>query len=272
MIEDRITNSIPYLAFPSLEKLDFINHIFTTREGGVSGGYYSSMNLGFTNGDDPENVKKNYDIIADLLQVNVDHIVMSKQTHTANVKRVTSEDVFHDGMLHKSPFNDVDGMITNEPGIALATFYADCVPLYFVDPINKAIGLSHSGWRGTVAGMGAETVKCMQDNFGSRPEDMICAIGPSICQSCYEISEDVADEFVKAFPGKQNSILKTGKEKGKYQLDLWEANRIILTGAGVKNENIELAGLCTCCNNQKLFSHRATGGKRGNLAAFLMIK
>ena len=167
-------------------------------------------------------------------------------------------------------FHDIDGLITNEPGVTLATFYADCVPLYFYDPTHKAIGLSHSGWRGTVGRMGQATVEAMERSFGSQPKDLLCAIGPSICQDCYEVSRDVAEAFIFAFPTHEKEILQAGA-LGKYQLDLWKANEIVLTEAGVLKEHIDLAGLCTCCNSSILFSHRASKGKRGNLGAFLML-
>ncbi len=139
-----------------------------------------------------------------------------------------------------------------------------------MDPVHKAIGLSHSGWRGTVGRMGQATVEAMERSFGSQPKDLLCAIGPSICQDCYEVSRDVAEAFIFAFPTHEKEILQAGA-LGKYQLDLWKANEIVLTEAGVLKEHIDLAGLCTCCNSSILFSHRASKGKRGNLGAFLML-
>ena len=179
-------------------------------------------------------------------------------------------------MTRDRDFHDIDGMITDEPGVVLATFYADCVPLYFVDPVHRAIGLSHSGWRGTVNRMGKATIEAMQKEYGTNPKDLLCAIGPSICQDCYEVSKDVAEEFSKAFSGKEEEILKQKDNmkmcEPKYQLDLWRANVIILTEAGVPEENIAVTNICTCCNPKLLFSHRASQGKRGNLAAFMCLK
>ena len=168
-------------------------------------------------------------------------------------------------------YTDVDGMITDVPGIVLATFYADCVPLYFIDPVHHAIGLSHSGWRGTVQKIGAVTVRKMTEEYGSDPKDILAAVGPSICQDCYEVSEDVAEEFRSAFAKEYRDRLFYRKENGKYQLNLWEANRIVFTEAGISEEHISMPGICTCCNPEFLFSHRASQGKRGNLAAFLGI-
>lgn len=274
MIEKRNYRSeegyvLPYLSFSSYEALPYIRHMFTTREGGVSKDIYESLNLSFTRGDDETAVLENYRRVAQALGTSIDHIVTSDQTHTTNVRPVGKEDLGK-GITRPRDYKDVDGMITDQPGVLLATFYADCVPLYFVDPVHKAIGLSHSGWRGTVGRMGQATVEAMERSFGSQPKDLLCAIGPSICQDCYEVSRDVAEAFIFAFPTHEKEILQAGAI-GKYQLDLWKANEIVLTEAGVLKEHIDLAGLCTCCNSSILFSHRASKGKRGNLGAFLML-
>ena len=274
MIEKRNYRSeegyvLTYLSFSSYEALPYIRHMFTTREGGVSKDIYESLNLSFTRGDDETAVLENYRRVAQALGTSIDHIVTSDQTHTTNVRPVGKEDLGK-GITRPRDYKDVDGMITDQPGVLLATFYADCVPLYFVDPVHKAIGLSHSGWRGTVGRMGQATVEAMERSFGSQPKDLLCAIGPSICQDCYEVSRDVAEAFIFAFPTHEKEILQAGA-LGKYQLDLWKANEIVLTEAGVLKEHIDLAGLCTCCNSSILFSHRASKGKRGNLGAFLML-
>lgn len=261
---------VTYLTYPALEELSGFVHAFSTRLGGVSGGIYSSMNLSFTRGDDENSVMENYRRLAEAVGFSVENIVTSDQTHTANVRVITEADRGN-GITKPRPYTDVDGMITNVPGLVLATFYADCVPLYFIDPVRKAIGLSHSGWRGTAAHIGAVTVRRMQEEYGSLPEDIYGAIGPSICQECYEVSEDVVLEFQKTFPEQSWRDLFYRKENGKYQLNLWEANRQIMLEAGLIEEHISLPGLCTCCNPEFLFSHRASRGKRGNLGAFLGI-
>ena len=261
---------VPLLHFPLLEKCSFITHAFTTRMGGVSTGDCTSMNLSFTRGDDEAAVRENYRRIAAALGTDAKQFVCSDQTHTTNVRRVTKADAGK-GVVIPKDYTDVDGLITNEPGIVLSTFYADCVPLYFVDPVHRAIGLSHSGWRGTVNKMGQVTIEAMKREFGSKPEELYCAIGPSICQDCYEISRDVAEEFVKAFPKHVNDIL-IQKSEEKFQLDLWKANEIVMLESGVLPEHLAVTNICTCCNPTELFSHRASKGKRGNLAAFLMIK
>lgn len=264
-------NGVTWLSYPALDEMDWITAAFTTRLGGVSEGVCSSMNLSFTRGDDPAAVMENYRRMSTVLGFTPDQIVTSDQTHTTNLKVVGKENC-GSGVTREREFHDIDGMMTNEPGVVLATFYADCVPLYFIDPVRKAIALSHSGWRGTVNRMGKVTIERMQQEYGTDPANLITAIGPSICQDCYEVSEDVIDAFKAEFPGELHEKLFYPTIPGKYQLNLWEANRQILLAAGVKEERIHLPGICTCCNPEFLFSHRASHGKRGNLAAFLQIR
>ena len=163
-------------------------------------------------------------------------------------------------------------MVTNLKNVPLATYYADCVPLYFVDPVNKAIGLSHAGWRGTVALIGRKTVEVMGKEYGSKPEDIIAVIGPSICRKCYEVSREVIDYAEKALDNKALEYdIYDIKDNDKYQLDLWKLNKTILSLSGLKEENIIVSGICTSCHSDLLFSHRVTNGKRGNLMAVMEI-
>lgn len=269
ILEEKEKNGIKYLSFPALEKTGIVRQLFSTRAGGVSKGIFSTMNLSFTRGDDENCVLENYRRIAGALACNMEDFVCTDQTHTTNVRIVGKEDKGK-GVVREKDYRDVDGLITNERGLVLTTFYADCVPLYFVDPVKKAIGLSHSGWRGTVNRMGEETIRRMQQAYGSNPKDLITAVGPSICMSCYEVGSEVAQEFKQAFPDKeQQAEILTEKANGKYLLNLWKANYFVMVQAGVKPENISVTDICTCCNAQELFSHRKSDGKRGNLAAFL---
>lgn len=261
--------TVPLLHVPLLESTGIVKEGFSTRAGGVSEGIFSTMNLSFTRGDKREAVEENYRRIAQALDVDYGRFVFSDQTHTTNVWQVTEKDAGN-GITREREYPDIDGLITNVPGLVLTTFYADCVPLYFVDPVHRAIGLSHSGWRGTVNRMGQVTIERMQEAYGTDPADLICAIGPSICQDCYEVSEDVIEQFAAAFPGHEAELFYR-KENGKYQLNLWRANEIVLTEAGVKPEHLAVTDICTCCNPKNLFSHRASHGKRGNLAAFLCL-
>lgn len=270
-IELKINNNVPYLFFKNIENTNKVIHGFSTRLGGVSKEHLSSMNLSFTRGDEKEHVIENYRRITKALNIEFESLVLSYQTHTTNIRVVTKEDRGK-GIIKERDYADIDGFITNEPGVTLVTFYADCVPLFFVDPVRNAIGMSHSGWRGTVDKIGKKTIEMMKEHYGSRPEDIVTAIGPSICVDCYEVSEEVIEAFRKSFGNTIVQNICYQKENGKYQLDLWQANRYVLLEAGIKEDNISMSNICTCCNSQLLFSHRASKGLRGNLAAFIGLK
>ena len=263
-------NHVPYIQFKNLSATDIVKHGFSTRKGGVSTGIFSSMNLNFKRGDDPDAVMENYRRMAAALNMRVEDMVLSDQTHTTNVRVITEEDRGK-GILKPQDYSDVDGMITNVPGIVLVTSYADCVPLYFVDPVRKAIGLSHSGWKGTVGHIGQKTVWKMHEVYGSEPKDIVAAIGPSICQSCYEVSDDVAEAFRANFTADEAADILLDKGNGKYQLDLWKANWYVLTDAGILPEHLSVTDLCTACHPNLLWSHRKTNGQRGGLSAFLSL-
>lgn len=264
-----------YLTFPGLTKTGCVRHLFTTRTGGVSSDIFATLNLSFTRGDDRACVLTNYDRVAEVLGITRGQIVCSDQTHTTNIRIVTKEDA-RKGIDRERDYTDIDGLITNEKGLALATFYADCVPLFFVDPVKKVIGLAHSGWRGSVAGMGKKMVERMHTEFGCKPGDIHAAIGPSICKDCYEVSADVAMQFREAFAGIDGAealLYQKPEQKGldKYQLDLWLANQLWLLDAGIRTEHLEVTDVCTAHNPDYLFSHRKTNGRRGNLGAFLCL-
>jgi YfiH family protein len=270
-IEVKVNCEVPYLYFKNIADTNIVKHGFSTRLGGVSKEHLSSMNLSFTRGDELENVIQNYKRITNAMEIEYDSLVLSYQTHTTNIKVVTKDDRGK-GLTKERNYSDIDGLITNDKGVTLVTFYADCVPLFFVDPVKHAIGLSHSGWRGTVDKIGKVTVEKMIECYGTNPADMIAAIGPSICRDCYEVSEDVIEEFRKSFQPDVIDHICYKKDNGKYQLDLWKANQYVLLEAGIKNENISVTNICTCCNPELLFSHRASKGMRGNLAAFIGLK
>ena len=270
------SGEVEYLTFPALERLNIVTHMVTSRFGGVSTGDCASFNFSYARDTSREAVDENFRRAAGVFGTTSEAFVCSDQTHTTNICRVEKEDAGK-GVTKEKDYRDVDGLITNVPGLILGTFYADCVPLLIVDPVHHAIGCSHSGWRGTVGEMGKKTVEAMREAYGSRPEDIFAAIGPSICQDCYEFGKDVAEPFEKLFSQEryQDVSLKnilTEKVNGKYQLDLWRANEAILLGAGILKEHLSMTDICTCCNPGYLFSHRASKGKRGNLAAFLMLK
>ncbi len=263
-------NIISYLEFEAFKKQSWLTHAFSTRLGGVSCGCFASMNLGFGRGDDAA-VAENYRRLGKAVGFDWTKVVLSHQTHTTNVRLVTKEDAGK-GIVRERDYTDVDGLITNEPGLPLVTFYADCVPLYFADLKNKAIGLSHSGWRGTVGRMGEQTLKAMHEAFGTNPQDVIAAVGPSICGDCFEVGPEVVAEFANAFSKEQMKLLCHAGNGDRSYIDLWKANRIVLEEAGIPEQNISVTNLCTRCNPDLLYSHRIMGAQRGNLAAVLMIR
>lgn len=270
------TDGIEYLTFPALSETGIVTHMVSTRLGGASSGMFATMNYSYTRGDSKAAVDENFRRTARIFSAGPDAFVCSDQTHTTNVRAVTAADRGK-GVTCPKDYRDVDGLVTNVPGLILSTFYADCVPLLFVDPVHRAIGCSHSGWRGTAAEMGRVTVERMEKEYGSRPEDILAAVGPSICQDCYEVSGDVAEQFLELFFQRKYDFVSAeeivlDKKNGKYQLDLWRANEAVLLAAGIKAEHLSVTDICTCHNPDYLFSHRASKGKRGNFGAFIMLQ
>ncbi len=261
-------NNLKYITFKNFTNTGLVRHAFTTKIGGVSEGFYSSMNMGLNRGEEQTKVKKNYEIICDAIGIKTEDLVFSKQTHTNNVLCVSAKDK-GTGFTRPS-FEDIDGLITNEPNVALVTQYADCTPLLFLDPQKKVIAASHSGWRGTVKQIGAVTIKKMKSEFGCNPQDILAVIGPSICENCYEVDTPVYNEF-KKLPIDLKDVFKQ-KDNDHYMLNLKLVNKKILLNAGLKEENIELCDICTACNCDELYSHRKQGVNRGNLAAIIELK
>ncbi len=263
-------NNVPYIAFPKLDELN-VMHGFSTREGGVSRNHLSSMNLSFSRGDSPLNVHENFKRIGSAIGFTPEQLVFSDQQHQTIIRKVTKEDMGK-GITRKRDYDCIDGLVTNEAGVVLATFFADCVPLFFYDPKENVAALAHSGWRGTVGKIGEKMVRLMESDYGSMNYNIVAAIGPSICKDCYEVSRDVYDEFADAFSKEELLEFFEDKGNGKYQLDLWKANELILLNAGIQTKNMDVTDICTCCNSKLLFSHRASRGMRGNLAAFIACK
>lgn len=262
---------VPFLTFPLFEETGLTAHGFSTRLGGVSEGDCATMNFSMSRGDTEENVRENYRRMGAAIGFDPESLVLSWQTHTTNIRKVTAADAGK-GYDRERDYRDIDGLMTDVPGLALVTLYADCVPLFFLDPVKKVIAASHSGWRGTVARMGRCTVEAMQAEYGCRPENILAAVGPSICGDCYEVSEDVAQRFAEEFDSSHRILWRSPSDPKKYQLDLQAANRRILLEAGIRKEHLQIGDICTCCNKGLLFSHRGSKGRRGNMAGFLMLK
>lgn len=265
---------VPFLRFRACEPFSWMDLAFSTRCGGVSEGDLASLNLGWDRGDDRENVCENYKRVCRALGVDYRRLVLSDQVHGKTVQYV--DERYGAGEQIEKKLRGIDGLMTDISGLVLATSYADCVPLFFIDTRTHLIASSHSGWRGTVLKIGQATVDAMTAR-GSRPEDILVIIGPSICQDCYEVSDDVAQQLQSVYGDNcRKGILEKGRVTSdgeqKYQLDLWAANWYQLREAGIPPENIHVSGVCTCCNHKLLYSHRYTQGRRGNLNGFLFLR
>lgn len=265
----KFVDGVGFLQFPILGRLDFINHAFSTRVGGVSDGAYKSMNLNFKRGDDPEKVMENYRIFCKAAGFDFDSLVSSSQDHNTFVRCVTKADRGI-GITRPHDIESVDALVTNEPGVTLVTHYADCTPIFLADPEKKVIALAHAGWRGTVSKIGEITVEKMVSEYGCDPTDIIAVIGPAIGQCCYEVDTPVYEEFACLTELKPAYFTKM-LGHGKYLVDLKETNRRMLLEAGLLSINIMISDVCTKCNSGLLYSHRASGGQRGGLVAMMCI-
>lgn len=269
IMELQTKNNVPFLTYNRLSGIDFIRHGFSTRLGGVSTGIFSSMNLAFNRGDADEHVRENHKRFAQAVGCSFDSLVASAQDHNTVVRAVRVKDKGI-GITRPRDMQSVDAMVTNEPGVTLVTYYADCTPLFFVDTAKRAIALAHAGWRGTVGRIAQKVVTQMTAQYGSDPGDILVCIGPAIAACCYEVDEACFHAF-KELNGVDIQKIATPKKEGKYNIDLLETNRQILIYAGVPEENITVSDLCTKCNSGLLWSHRATNGQRGTMAAMMCI-
>lgn len=260
---------VGYLTFKDFKKYNFINHAYLTRLGGVSKNEFKSLNLSFSCGDDQASVMKNYDILCSALNLNKDKIVRTKQVHKNKITVVSEKDIL-DKNFKERVFKGSDGLITNIPGVILTTLHADCMALFMVDPVLKVVGLAHAGWRGTVSKIAKSLLEMFINNYGSNPENIVCALGPAIGKCCFEVDKDTFEEFKKI--GISDFEKCYISKENKYYIDSIEVNKKILIESGVKSENIFKSDVCTSCNHDLLFSHRASGGKRGNNLAFITIK
>lgn len=263
------------IQFQHFKETGLVSHCYSTRLGGVSNGVFKSMNLGFSRGDVDEHVLENYKRLAKKLGLTINDLVLSNQIHDSQLREVFFKDKGK-GLTQKSDIIGIDGLLTREAAIGLTCFFADCVPLFFLDPVRKAIAISHAGWRGTILNIGAETIAKMQTLYHSNVEDILVGIGPSIGPCCYEVSEDVKKEFAMCFNDDiiAKIVIKEYQDdqgNNKYKLDLWEANRILLLQIGVLDKNIELSGLCTGCHQEHFFSHRKMGAERGSQVGIIAL-
>jgi YfiH family protein len=254
-------NGLKYLHFESFQN-ELITQAVFTRKGGNSKKPWSTLNVGNTVGDDPEHVKQNLSKILTTIEYREDQLAQVRQVHSSNVVRIDNPNHL------QIPYTHADGMVTNQPDVLLLMRFADCVPILLFDPDNKAVGMAHAGWKGTVLGVAAEAAKKMVSEFGSDPERLIAGIGPSIGPDHYLIGRDVIKKIDTSFPERLDEILLENGDGVK--LDLWKANRITLQKVGVKQ--IEVAEICTACNTQDWYSHRGEEGKTGRFAAVIGVK
>lgn len=258
-----------YLSIPAFERTGMVKHCFTTRVGGVSQGIYNSLNTSLVKEDSEENVRRNLELLCSEIDIDYTKLVLSKQTHEDNIRVVTEEDIGK-GITVSSDIENTDGLMTNIPGIPLITFYADCVPLFFLDTKQRAIAVTHSGWKGTVLKIGAKTIKQMTEVYGTMPKDCLVGIGPSIEMDCFEVGPEVAQEFRNASINWAEFIKPFGYDK--FKIDLWEVNKQMLIEAGIPEENITISGYCTKCNEDLFFSYRRDKGRTGSLSAIMELR
>lgn len=263
------TGPVVTVAFPSFEQTHLVRHLFTTRCGGVSQGPFASMNLAFSEGENQESVYENFRRICYVSGIYPGDMVFSAQVHGTNVLEVGKMDRGR-GFMKPSAFEAVDGLITNQRQVCLVTFHADCCPVFLLDPVRRAIGLCHAGWRGTVRKIAKITVEKMHKAYGCDPADILAGIGPSIGPTSFEIRQDVESFFEEAFPDSVSRLVICSGT-GTFYADLWQANRQVLLEAGVKSEHITVTDLDTFREEEYFYSHRRTGKPRGCMAAFLEL-
>lgn len=262
MIQTIHKGSLEYLAAEGIS----VPHAFTTRFGGVSTDYLSSLNLAPTRGDDPENVVKNYEILGDALGFDPKNAVLARQVHSDIVYRAEEKD--RGAGLFALRLPDCDALVTDVAGLALVVFSADCTPILAYDPVTGAVGAAHAGWRGTVSGIGARMVEAMEKYYGSRPEDIRAAVGPNIGFCHFETHADVPQALREAYGKAMEPFIRTQGEK--YLVDLKAVNAWVLRQAGVRQ--VEVSTACTVCESDRFWSHRVTQGHRGSQGAVIVCR
>lgn len=242
---------------------------FTTRTGGASKPPYEKLNMSLAVGDEREIVLANRRAFASALHLSAYRIVVPDQVHSHAVRRVGESDAGAGAADRSTAIPETDALITNTPNLPLALHFADCVSIFLVDPINRAIGVAHAGWRGTVDGIASLTVQAMTREFGTNPAELLAAIGPSIERHCYEVGIDVARPFTKAFPNDERILAQSSSTK--WRVDLKTANLVMLERAGVQDANIAVSEQCTSCNRDEFFSYRRDG-ETGRMSGWLSLK
>jgi polyphenol oxidase len=249
---------------------------FTSRRGGVSKEAFDSLNCGLHVNDLPEDVIENRQRLAQAVGAPFESCTYAEQVHGKEIQVVTKTLAGAGNSSREAALQAKDGFVTNEPGVYLHALFADCVPLYFYDPVHRAVGLAHAGWKGTVLQIAKATLETMSAAYGTKPRDVLAAIGPSIGGCCYEVDDQVIARVDKALnelgiASAQESIYQL-KSDGKFMLNLQQLNRQIMIKAGILPIHIEISTLCTSCRTDSFFSHRKEGGKTGRMAAWIGIR
>lgn len=265
-------NGLVYVSDPVLDRIPWLVNGTSTRLGGASEGFCATMNMSLFERDTAENVTENHRRFGETLGFDNSKIVKGQQKHTNNVSVVLDNHRFRSMCGAGYDFECTDGMITNISGVVLEVVTADCVPVSLVDPVHKAIGLCHSGWRGTHGKISQVALKMMNECYGTNPEDVIATLGPSICKDCFEVEYDLIEAFSEVFDEDTIKSLYIHVNGPKYRFDLWKANELLLEEAGVKKENVSLPNVCTCCNPDVFFSYRTMKQKCPTIATILSIK
>lgn len=256
------------LHFPSLD-LPSVVHAVTTRQGGVSQPPHDTLNMSWARPDDPAAVRQNRLRVYRALEVDPQRVVQAGQIHSNDVLVVDERHAGRGALDRPSVLPPADALITNTPDLFLLACFADCVPLLFVDPVQRAVGVAHAGWQGTVKQIGAATVRAMGEAFGTDPADLRVVVGPSAGPCCYNVWTHVADTIRSAFPDDPDVLIERG---GETMYDLWAANVATLVRSGVPGDQIEVSGLCTIHGSDRFFSHRAGKGQTGRFAAVIGMR
>lgn len=263
MFELREKNGVKYLVIDEFEKTGLVTHAFSTRIGGVSTGETAELNFGYKRNDTKENVTRNFEIMCNTLGLKSGSLVFTDQRHGTNVRKVTLNDCGK-GFLRESDIYDTDAFVTNCVGVTLVTFHADCIPVFFLDPKKRAVGLAHSGWKGTYGNISENVVEKMVSEYGTDPTDLICGIGPSILTCHFEVGNDIKDMFEERY--------------GTSYTKMYDKPHIDLTGIVVEQlkkcgvKNIVESKICTYCNNDLFYSYRGDGQKTGSLISVMALK
>lgn len=245
-----------------------VSHGFATRLGGVSQAPFDSLNLGVKRPDQGESVRENYRRFCAALGAAPEELVMTHQVHSDDVRQAGREDILDD-LLDPIPY-ETDGLVTDQPGLCLTIYYADCIPVLLYDPVKKAIGAVHSGWRGTAKGIAVKAAQKMEALYGSRMADILVAIGPGIGPCCFETHDDVPAAMAASLGPGAAPYCKT-LDHGKFSVDLKAILRWQLGQAGIAPDHIHDLGICTACRPDLYWSHRKMGEARGNHAAMLRL-